>query len=368
MIVQDIGIYYPDHLDRLFHHHITKSFGPIHRQWSYYTTADAFLNSTHKRKVACLQIPYPFDKKIEQEIDNIYDSVDTIAIIGTELHPDTVDFMRRYDRSKMRWFICGQLNPPLNQGRTYQFLDWFITTVHFYKNVRPSTLYSLNPHDPKPYVFDALLGRKKLHRDRCYNFIQKENLESQGVITYMNTHDATFNSKSSDSWVWEDQGLTGQERVQWTVDLIDYYGYKMSLSQVIPLNVYNQTAYSLVCETNCDNDYVFFTEKTVKPILARRLFVLVANRYSLAMLRELGFQTFSNIIDESYDEMASIYNRQKAALAQLKWLCEQDQTKILNQCRDIVEHNFNLMYSRDWYQDFADPFKRTIDDNPNFGV
>jgi hypothetical protein len=127
----------------------------------------------------------------------------------------------------------------------------------------------------------------------------------------------------------------------------------MSLSQVMPLNIYNQTAYSLVCETNCDNDCVFFTEKTVKPILARRLFVMVANRYSLAMLRDLGFQTFNTIIDESYDEIEHYPTRQYAALEQLKWLCKQPQEQILAQCRDIVDHNYNVMMGRDWYREFS---------------
>jgi hypothetical protein len=209
-------------------------------------------------------------------------------------------------------------------------------------------------------VFDALLGRKKLHRDRAYNFINREGLDNQGIVTYMDIADQGFVATQSTQWIWEDAGMTGQERVEWTVDRIDYYGYNMSLSQVMPLQVYNQTAFSLVCETNCDQDYVFFTEKTVKPILARRLFVMVANRYSLAALRELGFQTFGSIIDESYDEIEGIYNRQMAAMAQIKWLCQQDQSSILGRCRGIVDHNFNLMYGTDWYARFKEQFVKGL--------
>jgi hypothetical protein len=126
----------------------------------------------------------------------------------------------------------------------------------------------------------------------------------------------------------------------------------------MPLTVYNQTAYSLVCETNAFDHFVFFTEKTVKPILARRLFILLSGRYALAHLRELGFKTFHGIIDESYDEIEDNNERFLAAMEQLKWLHTQDQSIILSRCKDIVDHNFTLMYNTDWYQPFKESFKK----------
>jgi hypothetical protein len=87
---------------------------------------------------------------------------------------------------------------------------------------------------------------------------------------------------------------------------------------------------------------------------------MIANRYSLAALRELGFQTFGSIIDESYDEIEGIYNRQMAAMEQIKWLCQQDQSSILGRCRDIVDHNFNLMYGTDWYARFKEQFVKGL--------
>jgi hypothetical protein len=83
----------------------------------------------------------------------------------------------------------------------------------------------------------------------------------------------------------------------------------MSLSQVIPLSIYNQTAYSVVAETNYDNNYIFNTEKIVKPILARRLFLVVSGQHYLRNLRSLGFKTFDGIIDETYDTIADFEQR-----------------------------------------------------------
>lgn len=360
MAVQDLGLFVLDVSEPVFRYHFNELVGPIRNNWTYYSNVDTFIGSQHQRRVACFQIPYPYDNSVEQLIDQVYDSCDAIIILGSELHPRTVDFMRRYDRPKIAWFVCGLLNDKLHHSRVYLFLDWFTTSVHFYKNVRPSTLYSLTPYQTKPLMFDALLGRKKPHRDQAYDFMVDTGLINQGTVTYVNTHQVNFSADNPGQWRWELAGLEEHKTVEWTVDRVRYYGHRMSLSQVIPLDIYNQTAYSLVCETNFNNDYVFYTEKTVKPILARRLFVHLSHRYALRGLRELGFKTFGDIIDESYDEIEPATQRHQAALEQLQWLCRQDQASILARCRDTVDHNFNLMYGRDWYHDFKQPFGRVL--------
>lgn len=357
MAVRDIGIYFPEWTALLFKYNFRQSVGTESSQWSYYQNIDDFISSSHQRKVACFQAPYPYENSIEKEIDKVYDSVDAIVVVGNELHSGIANFMRRYEKPKIRWFICGFLTPPLNNGRTYPSMDWFKTSVHFYKHIRPSTLYELNPFEVKPLMFDALLGRKKRPRDQAHQYIKTNNLIDKGVVTYIGDIHPDFHVGDESKWIWETDGLSEYENVEWTVDRVNYYGYKMSLSQIIPINIYNQTAYSLVCETNCDNDYVFFTEKTVKPILARRLFIMIGGRYQLARLRDLGFRTFNGIIDESYDEIERFEDRHQAALEQLNWLCKQPQEKILDQCREIVTHNFNVMYTTDWYDEFKLHFR-----------
>jgi len=333
--------------------------GIVARTWNYCHNLDIFLSLPGPR-VACFQVPYPYDDTVEQQIDQIYDHVDRILILGTELHPRTVDFIHRYDRSKITWYICGVLNCMLKHSRIYTFLDWFISTIHFYKNIRPSTLYELTPYEPKPLMFDALLGRKKFHRDIAYQYLLDNNMMSQGVVTYLNDVEDRFNGHDPARWQWESKGLAGHEGVQWTVERVEYYGHRISLSQIIPIDIYNQTAYSVVCETNNSNDFVFFTEKIVKPIIARRLFILLGDRGALARLRDLGFQTFDGIINESYDNIEMTELRHRRAMQQLDWLCEQPQAEILEKIQPICDHNFNLMMSRDWYQQFSAMFAKTF--------
>jgi len=101
-----------------------------------------------------------------------------------------------------------------------------------------------------------------------------------------------------------------------------------------------------------DNGYSFFTEKTVKPIMAERLFVASSGRHFLKNLRKLGFKTFDGIIDESYDEVYQLHERTEMIAEQLMYLFTQPQEEILAKIRPITEHNKQVMMETDWYGDY----------------
>jgi hypothetical protein len=77
-------------------------------------------------------------------------------------------------------------------------------------------------------------------------------------------------------------------------------------SNVVPEH-YQSTFVSLINETLTDT--VFFSEKIYKPILMGHPFILVGGKGSLKRLKELGFKTFDDWWDESYDECDSFIER-----------------------------------------------------------
>ena len=82
---------------------------------------------------------------------------------------------------------------------------------------------------------------------------------------------------------------------------------------------YDHTWFSIVAETYVDeyNDqewgheqrigylgpWPFLTEKTFKPIALEHPFMIYGHSHTLRKLRDLGFETFENLFDESYDEV-----------------------------------------------------------------
>lgn len=225
--------------------------------------------------------------------------------------------------------------------------NFFIEMKHFYLNNLYSLLEQLNPYTTKPYYFDALLGTKKTHRDLIYNSIIDTNLQDKILYNYTETKESSL--IENQGYFWE-PGTTDNETVSYSGHYVKFYNLGMPASSVLPVHsVYNKSCYSIVAETAFEpGSPVFFTEKIVKPILARRLFVLFSAKNYLKRLRQIGFKTFDSVIDESYDSIDNDIERWQAAFQQVVYLCAQDQQVILEKIKPIVAHNYQILTETDW--------------------
>jgi hypothetical protein len=81
-----------------------------------------------------------------------------------------------------------------------------------------------------------------------------------------------------------------------------FNSYYHTISQTLPIKLYNQARFNLVVETDIDYQDEFFpTEKIVKALLTGMPFVVVSTPLFLEHLRNLGFVTYGDFWDESYD-------------------------------------------------------------------
>ena len=343
MTSRDIGIYINS--DTVQYHLCQFKNSQPFVDCKIYREVDLFLNSQHLQKIAVLHIPYPFDSAFTQLVDAVTEHCDHVFVTCTEVHPTIVDFIQEYDHTKITYYICGFLNFKLTHSPVHQFMDWFETSTYFYRRWLPELLHRLRPHDVKTLAFDVLLGRKKQHRDYVFECATKN--PGGHILTYFDDQELDLGL-----WQWEQHGVVINRPIEWTVESVQYYGHPISVSQIVPITVYNQTAYTVIAETCWQNNFAFFTEKTVKPIIARRLFVVFAGQGYLANLRQLGFQTFDTIIDENYDLESDDLVRWQQAWDQVAWLKTQPQEIILEKVKPIVEHNFHVMMSTDWYDQF----------------
>ena len=296
--------------------------------------------------ISAYHSPFPTNTDWLDDLNSRYDSSDRVIVFCTELHESTVADLLTLDRPKVEIYICGVIKTEFKYARIYRFMDWFHTSTTFYRE-NPRVLDRLRPHQVKPLHFDMLLGNARANRDYVHNYVIEHDLKSQVLLTYFKfSHN---DLRQSDQFILEDSGLEYITEPRGTWQQVRYYGHRMNLSQVIPISIYNQTAYTLVTETNGVNEFNFYTEKIVKPILARRLFVAIAGRHYLQNLRDMGFQTFDGIIDESYDEVENDWERCAQAMAQVERLCLMPQEEILLAIRPIVTHNCKLMLEQDWY-------------------
>jgi hypothetical protein len=264
----------------------------------------------------------------------------------TEVIDNTID-------SNVYYLIPGFLNK-YDPAQFIFMPNFFIEMSTFYnRHHLLHVLDRLTPYTVKPYYFDALLGTKKTHRDFIYQSYLTAGLENKILMNYRTTdivEDRSVPLADNHQYFWE-PGTTDAESVTYSGHMVKFYNLDMPASSVVPVqSVYNQSAYSIVAETAYDpGSPVFYTEKTVKPILARRLFIVFTAKNFLTGLRQAGFQTFDTVIDESYDLIDNDHERWTAAFEQVKYLCQQDQATVLAKIQGIVDHNYQVLTTTNWH-------------------
>jgi hypothetical protein len=68
-------------------------------------------------------------------------------------------------------------------------------------------------------------------------------------------------------------------------------------------------------------------------------FVVAANVGYLKDLRNMGFQTFGHVIDESYDLIEDVQQRLNRIADVVRDLCQQDLASFQKECYNVCEHN-----------------------------
>ena len=102
---------------------------------------------------------------------------------------------------------------------------------------------------------------------------------------------------------------------------------------------YLDTYFSLVTETVYDYPYSFRTEKIWKPIAMGHPWIAVANRGFYRDMHNMGFRTFGQVIDESFDLIDNNQDRLQRTAVIVEDLCNQDLAAFLEDCDNVCKYN-----------------------------
>jgi hypothetical protein len=113
-------------------------------------------------------------------------------------------------------------------------------------------------------------------------------------------------------------------------------------------SVYDSTLISVVTESNFVNKQIYHSEKTWKPIANKHPFIIVGPAGSLEKLKSLGYRTFSDFWDESYDLETNDTHR----LLRIASLCKSISNWPISKKKDffyesmhITKHNYKILKS-----------------------
>lgn len=114
-----------------------------------------------------------------------------------------------------------------------------------------------------------------------------------------------------------------------------------SSKNVMPF--YENSLIHVISETHCYGDFIHVSEKTWKAINFLQPFIVIATKGHLAYLQSLGFKTFSDFWDESYDLIEDHNDRLLAVVdlvSNISTWSAQRQLEFSHAVKDIVDYNF----------------------------
>lgn len=206
---------------------------------------------------------------------------------------------------------------------------WIDQVVHF----NQSRITSANIQ-VKPYRFDVLLGNPKHHRKFVYDQV-RAHAKAECFLMNINLPDY-FSQGVFDLEIPEVQQIKQQGKF----DSLLRLSTSASISQTIPAAIFDASWYSIICET--DAHVFFITEKTAKPLVDQRVFVPFGCYKFMHNLRSLGFLTFDQVLDESYDHEPQMFLRYQKAWQQIEYLLMVDPVYVSEVTRDVRVHNAHL--------------------------
>jgi hypothetical protein len=133
--------------------------------------------------------------------------------------------------------------------------------------------------------------------------------------------------------------LLGMKQHRW--DRLELWNAGMAAD----LAEYDDSWFSVVTETEMRPRPTRITEKILKPLVNFQPLIVFGNPGALKMIREYGFQTFDDVIDESYDEELDPRRRFDHAYAELTRLCRMDEAALARMERVIEDR---LTFNARW--------------------
>ena len=126
---------------------------------------------------------------------------------------------------------------------------------------------------------------------------------------------------------------------------------------------YNSTEFEIVLETLFDDQRQQLTEKILRPIACKQPFMLATSAGGLEYLRSYGFQTFGEVIDESYDLIKDPVERLQKIIETMKTVIAWDpEYKLLQmeKIKKICKFNHQHFFSNDFFNTVITELKNNL--------
>jgi len=177
----------------------------------------------------------------------------------------------------------------------------------------------------------------RYHRCMLMDEIINRSMLTQGWNTWANTYGA-FEEYKND--------FPDTQIDQKKYDILDVKDItQANPTHMIPIRHCQSSTIYVNTETHYKNENLFISEKTYKPISIGMPFMSLGNPGTLDYLRLLGFETFSEWIDESYDLDLPLQKRVETLVENLVYLngfSVKGRKKLRKSMSEVCRHNLEV--------------------------
>ena len=255
---------------------------------------------------------------------------------------------------KILLLTSGELEPPWQYIKT----DGYFTNICEYTENIEASLHDVRAEIDKPFDFLLLNGRLRPHRKYLLHRFRELDILDRGLWTCLDRRcDMRYTSYLTLPYQDRDRMdepeqiklLTPEYEIERAVSNLDHDLPDRDIKHflfnntwgdaIINPRAYTDTCFSVVTETIYDYPFTFRTEKIWKPMIMAHPFVAVANVGYYRALRAAGFRTFSDLIDESFDEIWEPHERIEAIIEVIKDILHNDPKAFLTASADACKYN-----------------------------
>jgi hypothetical protein len=201
---------------------------------------------------------------------------------------------------------------------------------------------------PKKHKFSCLNGTMRQHRKLLYLLLSQKQYFKDTVFTFGHRPPAIPFPNEITLTVEE------QEVYQALPQAVEFIASDATVGIDLTLNhpAYQESYVNLVSETTVEASTPMLSEKTFKPIVAGQMFVLIACPGAVQFLRDIGIDTFDDIIDHSYDQISDTRQRIAQALVQIDQLGRMDLNAIYHTINPRLAKNSEFLRSDEFRKQF----------------
>jgi hypothetical protein len=253
------------------------------------------------------------------------------------------------------YYVCGNLlSEEIVKNKGYGYVA---KGIHYFEpwNKYNDDIIQFNPSEEK-YLFLSYNRQYRIQRIKFIIDLLQKNLIYKGLISIDRITQLPYpvSDEINDFFI---------NNTPLTIDTMPELKYNLAVN--ITKEDYERTFISIVTETLVDDGTLFFSEKIWKPIMVGHPFMVYGNQGSLKYLKSLGFKTFSNWIDESYDDEPDRDVRSTMIVNELEKLSfktKEELIKIREEMKETCLFNYEF-YKKYYYEKYGNhDISKTIDD------